>query len=305
MIEDFTLDTDANPQNMNKLIEGINKNEEDISAVKKSVEGVSSQIGQIANDRGYVNTKRIQVSDMDSTIVNGKYFVQGYGFLDVTSHDTQPNNYTVQKLVTLAGLESRRLKLPGGWTKWSREIGVRIDPNTVTHDSVLELSSGCPNIPTPINLTSSTEGWLETKAWSGNSQYLQQTFISIYPAVGIQTRYLFNEVWTHWVSLPTSEVIGLTPLNGWANYGNAYDTLKATKTGNLVTITGILSRGVLTPITTIATLPARFTPSLRQYLYVGTEPTGGRVEVLVDGRLVTSFIPAGSGGVSFDISFPV
>lgn len=53
MIENFTLDTDANPQNMNKLIEGINKNEEDISGLKTSVEGVSSQIGQIIDKEMY------------------------------------------------------------------------------------------------------------------------------------------------------------------------------------------------------------------------------------------------------------
>lgn len=46
MIENFTLDTDANPENMNMLIEGINKNEADIEGLKTNIEGVGSEIGQ-------------------------------------------------------------------------------------------------------------------------------------------------------------------------------------------------------------------------------------------------------------------
>lgn len=52
MINDFTLDTDANPENMNNIIKNINKNEEDITAVKESVEGLGSQIGQRVNKAG-------------------------------------------------------------------------------------------------------------------------------------------------------------------------------------------------------------------------------------------------------------
>lgn len=49
MIENFTFDTDASPENMNMIIKGINKHEEDISGLKTSVEEVGSAIGQLSN----------------------------------------------------------------------------------------------------------------------------------------------------------------------------------------------------------------------------------------------------------------
>lgn len=154
MINDFTLDTDANPENMNKLIEGINKNEEDISGLKTSVEGVSSAIGQIANDRGYLNSK-----SLDSDIDLNKFFIQGKyysstclnrpnsdAFIIDVSGITSASSAVTQKATCYYGAgnvnfgkvyERTYYIASGGWTAW-KEIA------TETNTPIIK------NVPTGV-----------------------------------------------------------------------------------------------------------------------------------------------------------
>lgn len=93
---------------------------------------VSSAIGQIANDRGYVVTKDLgTLLDLNSVVLNGKYLavttILGYTgsyILDITNANP---NFLVQKAILIAGDTTKRGRTftryldDGGWSSW-REI---------------------------------------------------------------------------------------------------------------------------------------------------------------------------------------
>lgn len=91
----------------------------DKTSVVGAINENSSEIGQIANDRGYITAKRITLAEMETTFEQGKYFVASVGFLDVTAHDVTPSSYCKQTLYYLGGdLVKFRTRNAGVWTAW-------------------------------------------------------------------------------------------------------------------------------------------------------------------------------------------
>lgn len=147
MIENFTLDTDANPENMNMLIAGINKNEEDISALKTSVEDVGSAIGQIANDRGYLNSKSLGSDiNLDTFFIPGRYYSStclgrpnSDAFIIDVSGVTSASSAITQKATCYYGAgnvnfgktyERTYYQASGGWTAW-KEIATETNTQII------------------------------------------------------------------------------------------------------------------------------------------------------------------------------
>lgn len=164
MINDFTLDTDANPENMNKLIEGINKNEADIEELKTSVEDVGSQIGQIANDRGYLNSKSLGSDiNLDTFFIPGKYYSStclgrpnADAFIIDVSGVTSANSAISQKATCYYGAgnvnfgktyERTYYQASGGWTPWKE---VATDVNTLVVKNVPAGVTKIENLPMGI-----------------------------------------------------------------------------------------------------------------------------------------------------------
>ena len=86
-------------------------------------------------------------------------------------------------------------------------------------------------------------------------------------------------------SLAGSGSIMLTPENGYSNYGSGYAPAQATKVGDMVYLSGLLSGSQLS--VAMATLPPEYRPAARHIFSVNQHTSTARVDVLADGRIVT------------------
>ena len=71
--------------------------------------------------------------------------------------------------------------------------------------------------------------------------------------------------------------------SGWVNYGGDYDTARVSKSGNLVTVTGLIKNGKYGHV---GTLPRGFTPSKRLIFDLSNHAKSARIDVLKDGRIL-------------------
>lgn len=96
---------------------------------------------------------------------------------------------------------------------------------------------------------------------------------------------------------------GLTPGNGWANYGGTtYPALEYTKSADgVVTMRGLVQNGAAN--TVIATLPVGYRPSARQIFTVPSNELYARVDILANGQI--SFQTGSSSWVALNLSFVV
>lgn len=80
--------------------------------------------------------------------------------------------------------------------------------------------------------------------------------ISEFSGIFIRNRYYDGTV-SAWEQIATTKSAPLTLINGWTNYGGGYSEVKCTKTGKVVTLSGMVKGGT----GTICYLPAGFRPS--------------------------------------------
>lgn len=87
-------------------------------------------------------------------------------------------------------------------------------------------------------------------------------------------------------SLAGNTTFDLQLINGYDNYGNTYDTAKATRIGNMVFLSGLVSEPGGS--TLFAELPVGFRPAARHLFWVPNSLNANqiRVDVLPDGRLL-------------------
>ena len=91
--------------------------------------------------------------------------------------------------------------------------------------------------------------------------------------------------------------------DGWSNYGFGYEDIKATRVGGMVFLSG-LADGPNSGLSIITTLPEGFRPSARHIVYVDSQISPLRLDVLPDGRIFQQ-LGQHQGFVSLTgISFP-
>lgn len=313
MINKFNLETVADPENMNMLIEGINKNEEDITAVKESVEEVGSAIGQIIDKEMYpvkviadlnlkIDSDRFSCKlplPLNSPTTNA-FYCDTVVWKDNSSFIEQ----TVKEIAF--GRIFRRVKNTTGWQPWIEVATTdkvipynptpqpNLDANNVLTTSIITTASYCTNIPTPAGLPASTEGFLTTTKY--NAQFIIQSFRSIYPEQPTASRTLYQGSWTPW-SVGKQE-IPFPFLSGFTNYSSAKsyitNTISSKKACICINCSGTFGAGVMTKIGVIP-IGLRPTSVITGYIrgYLGATPIiQGILETDVSGNVYVTCVSA-------------
>lgn len=211
MIENFTLDTDANPQNMNMLIKAINDNSSAIGQ-KVDKEAVRELKGALANiDINTVVTPglyHLNTSCLSTPIIGGN------GFLEVTPHIKGGVTYILQD-VTMWSISPyymrrfQRVMLQGVWKDWEEFSWAKTPTETIITSSfaagwsgvisIRKSQEGIYSLSIPaLTKTAQINSALET-IYTTSVKPLRDikiTTVGINPSVGIVLGSMIDVVWT-------------------------------------------------------------------------------------------------------------
>jgi hypothetical protein len=91
-------------------------------------------------------------------------------------------------------------------------------------------------------------------------------------------RTKLNGTWSDWKQLATTETATLALLNGWANLAG-FETIKAVKVGNKVSLSGVIASGASI---VVCALPTGFKPSATVIAMAISNNNLLRVDIYVD-----------------------
>lgn len=190
---------------------------------------------------------------------------------------------------------------PNSWTKW---IKTATTDNTVQITEVIQdadahalyetgIYKGSFKIDTIPSGLADGQGVLEVVKYSGeaNSTWLRQTFSSAHDMGTLYIRYKTNATWSVWKEVATTtKIANLTLENGWVASWTGVEPI-ISRSGNHVTITGIVKGGTTDFGTIIAYIPNDCRPTKEQVFILHNWGATKRYAIAIrtDGGLIVGW----------------
>ncbi len=186
------------------------------------------------------------------------------------------------------GRTFQRFSNGAAWGEWNGLLktynrqGINTDMNNVVEPGVYHIQLEYLTANYPI------KQWATVYvSYIAHTRWVQQFWIGQTGETFIRYSYDGGNttIWTPWKRVATTETVDLTLLNGWVAYSAGFDTPRATRIGNVVTLSGLIKNGTIG--TVCAQLPAGWRPpaiSLSATMN-SNNTTVGRIDTYPDGSI--------------------
>lgn len=267
-------------------IQGINisANIETHNTNQTAHQDIRKEINVLSTDRGYKDTKIVpNNTDFNTITDNGIYWANAWVHKNIPTladgtrlngvvHVMQADSVVYQFFHSNKGKWYRE-KYSTGWTNWQQittnnETIVKMGELTNSHNMNNVVKSGVYRIfgTTPANFVSGqTNGYFSVLVYENNLYVVQEATNFV---TGQIYKRLINsndgEIFKDWYEVATTAKTDILLESEWTNMDSSSMPFRAIKTGNIVTLSGIIKAGIVTNTQVIATLPTEYRP--KKYL---------------------------------------